>query len=51
LLNRLALHAYKIAFTHPRTNERVEFTAPYYKDMDSVRKQLAKLFKTDPLSE
>lgn len=51
LLNRLALHAYKIAFLHPTTNEKVEFVAPYFKDMDSVRKQLAKLFKTDPLSE
>ena len=51
LLNRLALHAYKISFVHPTKNEKVEFVAPYYKDMDSVRKQLAKIFKTDPLSE
>ena len=51
LLNRLALHAYKISFIHPTKNEKVEFVAPYYKDMDSVRKQLAKLFKTDPLAE
>lgn len=49
LLNRLALHAYQISFIHPTTQEQVTFTAPYYKDMDSVRKQLAKIFKVDPL--
>lgn len=51
LLNRLALHAYKIQFLHPRTKEPVCFTAPYPKDMDATRKQLAKIFDTDPLSE
>lgn len=51
LLSRLALHAYKLQLEHPVTGEMMEFTAPYSKDMDSLRKQLAKLFKTDPLAE
>lgn len=50
LLNRLALHAYKITFTHPATKQEVTFTADYSKDMDSTRKQLAKLYGTDPLT-
>lgn len=51
LLSRLALHAYKLSFTHPTTNERLTFTAPYQKDMDALRKQLAKLYNVDPLHE
>ncbi|MBR1637807.1 MAG: RluA family pseudouridine synthase [Treponema sp.] len=51
LLSRLALHAYKIEFTHPKSGEKVSFTAPYPKDMDASRKQLAKLFGVDPLVE
>lgn len=51
LLNRLGLHAYKITFTHPETGEKVTFTAPYQKDMDALRKQLAKIYFVDPLSE
>lgn len=51
LLNRLALHAYKIEFIHPVTGETVWFTAPYPKDMDATRKQLAKIFGVDPLNE
>lgn len=51
LLARLGLHAYQIEFTHPVTEEALQLTAPYQKDMDSLRKQLAKLFKTDPLAE
>lgn len=50
LLSRLALHAYKIEFLHPRTEEKVSFTAPYPKDMDATRKQLAKIFNCDPLA-
>lgn len=50
LLSRLALHAYKIEFTHPSTNQQVSFTAPYPKDMEATRKQLAKLFDVDPLA-
>lgn len=51
LLSRLALHAYKIEFKHPKTGEMVSFTAPYPKDMDATRKQLAKIFGVDPVSE
>ena len=51
LLSRLGLHAYRIAFAHPASNEPVAFSAPYQKDMDSTRKQLAKLYGTDPLAQ
>lgn len=51
LLSRLALHAYKIEFTHPKTNETVSFTAPYPKDMEATRKQLSKIFGVDPVEE
>ncbi len=50
LLSRLALHAYKIEFQHPTSGEKVSFTAPYPKDMDATRKQLAKIFGVDPLA-
>ncbi len=50
LLSRLALHAYKIEFAHPVTNEKMIFTAPYPKDMEATRKQLAKIFNVDPLA-
>lgn len=50
LLSRLALHAYKLELNHPVTNERMTFVAPYQKDMDATRKQLAKLFGVDPLN-
>ena len=49
LLSRLALHAYSISFTHPKSGEALTFTAPYPRDMEAVRKQLAKIFKVDPL--
>lgn len=49
LLSRLALHAYQITFAHPRTNKIETFIAPYQKDLDSTRKQLAKIFNGDPL--
>lgn len=51
LLSRLALHAWRITFTHPKTEERVTFTAPYSKDMEATRKQLASIFGADPLSD
>ena len=51
LLNRLALHAYQISFTHPTTGERSTFTAPYSKDMESVRYQFEKIFGVNPLEE
>ncbi len=50
LLSRLALHAYKIEFNHPSSGEKLSFTAPYPKDMDATRKQLAKIFGVDPIS-
>ncbi len=50
LLDRLALHAYRMRVAHPRTGEPMEFIAPYPKDLDTTRKQLAKLFKADPLA-
>ena len=50
LLERLALHAYKLTITHPKTGEQMSFTAPYPKDMDATRKQLAKIFGVDPLN-
>ncbi len=50
LLSRLALHAWKICLKHPVSGEEMTFTAPYPKDLDATRKQLAKLFGTDPLA-
>lgn len=50
LLSRLALHAYTLSLNHPVTGERITFTAPYPRDMDAVRNQLAKLYGCDPLS-
>ena len=51
LLARLGLHAYRLAFAHPSSNETVQFTAPYQKDLDSARKQLAKLYGIDPIAQ
>lgn len=51
LLNRLALHAYKLTLMHPIKNEKITFTAPYPRDMEAVRKQLAGIFRVDPLKE
>lgn len=51
LLDRLGLHAYKLELVHPVSGEMMTFEAPYSKDMDSLRKQLAKLFKVDPIVE
>jgi RluA family pseudouridine synthase len=50
LVSRLALHAYAISFNHPKTDERLTFTAPYPKDMEATRKQFAKLFGVDSLN-
>ncbi len=49
LLSRLALHAYSIEIKHPGTGELVTFKAPYPRDLEACRKQLAKLFDVDPL--
>ncbi|MCR4789951.1 MAG: RluA family pseudouridine synthase [Treponemataceae bacterium] len=51
LMNRLALHAYEISFTHPSSGEIVTFNAPYSKDMESVRYQFEKLFGVNPLNK
>ena len=51
LLSRLALHAYKIEFTHPKSGERVSFIAPYPRDMEAVRKQFAKIYGVDSTAE
>lgn len=51
LLNRLALHAYKIEFSHPKTGEKARFTADYQRDMEATRKQLFKIFNVDPLAQ
>lgn len=51
LLDRLGLHAWKLEVEHPVSGVRMEFVAPYPKDLDATRKQLAKLFRTDPLAE
>lgn len=51
LLSRLALHAYKIELKHPKTGEVISFTATYPKDMEATRKQLAKIFGVDSISE
>jgi hypothetical protein len=50
LLNRLALHAYQLTITHPKSGKRMTFTAPYPKDMDATRRQLAKIYGDDPLA-
>lgn len=49
LLNRLALHAYKISFNHPTTDERLTFKAPYQKDMEALRNQFFKIYGVSPL--
>jgi 23S rRNA pseudouridine1911/1915/1917 synthase len=35
-MNRQALHARRLTFTHPRTGERVEFVSPIPQDMEKV---------------
>lgn len=49
LLDRLALHAYRIELAHPVTGKPLVVTAPYPRDLESTRKQLKKMYKTDPL--
>ena len=39
-LTRPFLHAERIAFTHPRTKERLEFTAPLPADLESIVMEL-----------
>jgi RluA family pseudouridine synthase len=40
LIARPALHAYSLKFTHPTTNERISFTAPYPQDFESALKNV-----------
>ena len=47
-LTRPFLHAERIAFTHPRTKERLEFTAPLPADLESV---VAELVPPDQLDK
>ena len=49
LIGRLALHAFRIAFAHPATGEAVAFEAPYPRDLNAARFQLAKRYGVDPL--
>ena len=36
IINRCALHAFQIEFTHPRSEKKVRFEAPLPKDMETV---------------
>lgn len=43
-LNRQALHAHRLIFTHPRTGERVTFVSPVPEDMRTVLRALGSQF-------
>lgn len=45
LIDRTSLHAYRLSFNHPSTQERLTFEAPLHKDMKAVLYQLKKLNK------
>lgn len=36
IIERQALHSYRLVFVHPITNEKMEFTAPLPEDMNSI---------------
>lgn len=36
LINRQALHSYKVKFTHPITHEKIELIAPFFNDMQKI---------------
>ena len=40
---RQALHASSLAFLHPRSNEKIEFTSELPKDIKSLETKLAQL--------
>ena len=40
LINRQALHSYKISFIHPINHEKIELTAPLYYDMENIIKSI-----------
>ena len=39
---RLALHAWRLGFRHPRTGERLRFEAPFADDLERLRRELDK---------
>jgi hypothetical protein len=39
-LTRPFLHAERLVFTHPRTQERLEFSAPLPEDLEAVLREL-----------
>jgi 23S rRNA pseudouridine1911/1915/1917 synthase len=43
-LNRQALHAHRLTFTHPRTGERVSFVSPLPEDMRTILRALGSQF-------
>ena len=43
LIERVALHAFQLEITHPKTQERMTFEAPYPKDLRAAVNQLGKL--------
>lgn len=45
-LNRQALHAQRLEFTHPRTGERIQFSSPLPRDMEDVLEWLRSKPKT-----
>ena len=50
LISRLGLHAFELELTHPADGRLLKFSAPYPRDLNAVRKQLAKLYGADPLA-
>lgn len=50
LLSRLGLHAYQLTVIHPASQQKMTLTAPYPRDLEALRKQLAKICGQDPLS-
>ncbi len=48
LIGRLALHAQRLAFPHPRTEKLLEILAPYPKDFRAALNQLAKHARLSP---
>jgi 23S rRNA pseudouridine1911/1915/1917 synthase len=49
-MNRQALHALRLGFNHPRTQERVQFESPLPQDMSDVLQWLRKQSSRRPLS-
>jgi len=47
-INRVLLHAYKLYLIHPVTNQKMEFIAPLFKDMEDI---IYKQFKKGEIDE